>query len=239
MQFLMGLNDSCAAVRGQILLMDPMPTINKVFSLVIQEEGQREIGTTNPRNAEAAAFLNKSIPPSNEYDNIKRNQGQRRERPTCRHCGKLGHTIDKCFILHGFPPGHRLHKNSRTPSANQVFTKDKNDEKSSLPVTPYQCKQLLALLSLNNAQPMAHQAAVSHLTSLGSSSVKLPNGNFAPISHIGTVTLSPSMTLKNVDLSSRMMIGAGKEQNGLYHFQSINNGAIHSVAAASSLNHWR
>jgi hypothetical protein len=34
MQFLMDLNESFAAVRGQILLMDPMPPINKVFSLI-------------------------------------------------------------------------------------------------------------------------------------------------------------------------------------------------------------
>ena len=26
-------------------------------------------------------------------------------RPSCTHCKKLGHTIDKCFLLHGKPPG--------------------------------------------------------------------------------------------------------------------------------------
>jgi hypothetical protein len=38
LQFLMGLNDSFSHVRGQILLMDPLPPINKVFSLVVQDE---------------------------------------------------------------------------------------------------------------------------------------------------------------------------------------------------------
>ncbi|KAL5579147.1 hypothetical protein UlMin_011589 [Ulmus minor] len=37
LQFLMGLNDSYAQNRGQILMMEPLPTINKVFSLIIQE----------------------------------------------------------------------------------------------------------------------------------------------------------------------------------------------------------
>ncbi|XP_062162062.1 uncharacterized protein LOC133869111 [Alnus glutinosa] len=37
-QFLMGLYDSFANIRGQILLNDPLPPINKVFSLIIQEE---------------------------------------------------------------------------------------------------------------------------------------------------------------------------------------------------------
>ena len=38
MQFLMGLNESYSQIKGQILLMKPLPTINKVFSLLIQEE---------------------------------------------------------------------------------------------------------------------------------------------------------------------------------------------------------
>ena len=33
-------------VRGQILLMDPLPTVRKAYSLVSQEEAQREIGST-------------------------------------------------------------------------------------------------------------------------------------------------------------------------------------------------
>jgi hypothetical protein len=37
-QFLMDLNDSFSHIRGQILLIDPLPSINKVFALVLQEE---------------------------------------------------------------------------------------------------------------------------------------------------------------------------------------------------------
>ncbi|XP_068655790.1 uncharacterized protein [Aristolochia californica] len=40
MSFLMGLDDSFSHVRGQLLLMDPMPPLNRVFSLVVQEEQQ-------------------------------------------------------------------------------------------------------------------------------------------------------------------------------------------------------
>ena len=39
-QFLMGLNDNFSHIRGQILILDPMPTITKVFSLIIQEKKQ-------------------------------------------------------------------------------------------------------------------------------------------------------------------------------------------------------
>lgn len=43
MKFLMGLHESYSTVRGQILLMEPLPTINKVFSLLVQEERQRTL----------------------------------------------------------------------------------------------------------------------------------------------------------------------------------------------------
>ncbi|KAL5864007.1 hypothetical protein ACOSQ3_001521 [Xanthoceras sorbifolium] len=38
MQFLMGLNDSYSAIRGQILLMNPLPSVRQAYSSVSQEE---------------------------------------------------------------------------------------------------------------------------------------------------------------------------------------------------------
>lgn len=42
-QFLMGLNPSYDAVRGNILMMKPLPSISETHSLLIQDEKQREI----------------------------------------------------------------------------------------------------------------------------------------------------------------------------------------------------
>ena len=44
MSFLMGLNETYVAVRGQILLMDLMPPLSKVLSLILQDENQRKVG---------------------------------------------------------------------------------------------------------------------------------------------------------------------------------------------------
>ena len=41
MSFLMGLNDTYTIVRGQILLVDPIPSLSKVFSLLNQDDKQR------------------------------------------------------------------------------------------------------------------------------------------------------------------------------------------------------
>lgn len=40
-KFLMGLNDSYEIVRGLIIIMDPKPSMDRAFSLVLQEERQR------------------------------------------------------------------------------------------------------------------------------------------------------------------------------------------------------
>lgn len=39
-RFLTGLNDNFVVVRSQVLLMDPLPNINRIFSMVIQHERQ-------------------------------------------------------------------------------------------------------------------------------------------------------------------------------------------------------
>ena len=40
-QFLMGLNESYTSVRGNILMMPPLPSLSQIYSLLVQEERQR------------------------------------------------------------------------------------------------------------------------------------------------------------------------------------------------------
>ncbi|KAL0406467.1 UNVERIFIED_CONTAM: Retrovirus-related Pol polyprotein from transposon RE1 [Sesamum latifolium] len=46
MQFLMGLNDPFDSIRSQILVMDPLPSVDKAYSLVLRVESQRQ-GSSN------------------------------------------------------------------------------------------------------------------------------------------------------------------------------------------------
>ncbi|KAF8365215.1 hypothetical protein HHK36_032766 [Tetracentron sinense] len=59
MQFLMGLNDSYANLRSQILLNDPLPQINKVFASIIQEERQRNLSPLVNQVIEPVAYVSK------------------------------------------------------------------------------------------------------------------------------------------------------------------------------------
>ncbi|XP_050258856.1 uncharacterized protein LOC126703827 [Quercus robur] len=108
MKFLMGVNDVFSQVRTQILLMDPLPSINKAHSLFIQEEMQRSV--TNFVRVESTVLATKS----------STTNPKGKERLLCTHCGKLGHTVDKCYKLHGFPPSYKF--KNRNMMAHQVST---------------------------------------------------------------------------------------------------------------------
>lgn len=113
--FLVGLNDSYAHIRGQILLIDPLPAINKVFYVVLQEERQLSI-SINPPSHETVAMLARTNSQSQQQyrfgkQNVQRPFQQNVQQSFCKerhlftHCGFLGHTVDKCYKLHGYPLG--------------------------------------------------------------------------------------------------------------------------------------
>jgi len=60
MQFLNGLNDSYSQVRTQILMMESIPSIDKAFLLVIQEERQRSSGFNITPSVETTALVVKN-----------------------------------------------------------------------------------------------------------------------------------------------------------------------------------
>ena len=47
MQFLMGWNESDSAIHGQILLMNPLPSVRQAYSSLCQEEKQRLLSATH------------------------------------------------------------------------------------------------------------------------------------------------------------------------------------------------
>ena len=106
MKFIMGLNDSFSQVRSQVLLMDPIPSLNKVYSLLIQEETQRSTPNAFVAKVDSIVLATKLSNDHHGTNLASSNSGSKgKDRPTCTHCGKIGHIVDKCYKLLGFPPG--------------------------------------------------------------------------------------------------------------------------------------
>lgn len=62
-QFLMGLNEVYTVVRGSIPMMIPLPNVAQAFSLLVQDEKQREIKPSNQMLLESASLnVNTSRP---------------------------------------------------------------------------------------------------------------------------------------------------------------------------------
>ncbi|XP_062089088.1 uncharacterized protein LOC133795651 [Humulus lupulus] len=102
LQLLIGLNESFYSVYAQILLIDLFPSLSKVFSMIIQEERQRKLGSFQTPN-----LLVVTTSTNNFSSKTKKPQ------PTCTNCKKIGHYVDKCYFLHGFPPGYGDKKNQQ------------------------------------------------------------------------------------------------------------------------------
>lgn len=104
-QFLMGLNDNFANIRGQILNMKPRPCLTEIYNMLDQDESQRMVGgnsSSSFTNPSAFQVQTSSVTPDNSQVFLA--QGGFKK-PKCSHCHKIGHTADKCYKLHGYPPG--------------------------------------------------------------------------------------------------------------------------------------
>ncbi|GAA0153054.1 hypothetical protein LIER_11379 [Lithospermum erythrorhizon] len=103
MQFLMGLNDEYKAIRNQILLMEPLPSISKAYSMITNVESQRTVHSSINECVENTVFQ------AGVYSGGKvQSHGQRFDKPDkshlkCDHCRKRGHLKAGCFKLRGYP----------------------------------------------------------------------------------------------------------------------------------------
>ncbi|XP_009770962.1 uncharacterized protein [Nicotiana sylvestris] len=125
-QFLMGLNETYTVVRGSILMMNPLPIIAQAFSLLIQEERQREIKPHNHLSLESLALNVNTNRTTSFKTNYSPNNSQcYRNRPFCDYCKRPGHTREKCYKLHGYPQGSNQNQNPNI-SHNQSSSFNQN-----------------------------------------------------------------------------------------------------------------
>ncbi|XP_074369440.1 uncharacterized protein LOC141710810 [Apium graveolens] len=107
LQFLMGLNDSYAVARGQVLMMNPLPSLSQAFSLIKQDEQQKQgrhasnsfLGVVT----DTSINFQKSTNAVSNTGNGQRFFNSNKSGLKCSYCHKEGHLKENCFKLIGYP----------------------------------------------------------------------------------------------------------------------------------------
>lgn len=127
----MGLNDSYEQARSQILMMVPLPTLNKAYSLLIERERQCSMTQTSSSNSSklnGVFFTGLNSKPStakprphfsSSYD----------PNAICDYCNRTCHTKAICYQLHGYLPGYERRKRG-SPNTYQGRGRSNNDRRT-------------------------------------------------------------------------------------------------------------
>uniref|UniRef100_A0A803Q1G0 CCHC-type domain-containing protein n=1 Tax=Cannabis sativa TaxID=3483 RepID=A0A803Q1G0_CANSA len=159
--------------EDKILLQDPLPNINKVYAAVIQEEKQRGIiilltENSSNSNENARQFVGQFSRhgPGNRNNNSNK--------LVCTQCGVPGHIVAKCYKIHGYPPGYRLHgrfpkeipnklgNQQNRSSANFYAGSDWPESSSDDHDLASQCQRVMAMLTQRFQSQSQVQASSSH-----------------------------------------------------------------------------
>ncbi|XP_035830652.1 uncharacterized protein LOC118479895 [Helianthus annuus] len=150
-QFLMGLNSTYDAIRGNILMMQPLPSISQAYALLIHDEKQKEIHPATQSFTEASAMHVQNQSQGNSY-----NKPGDLKKVICENCKKPGHATNKCYRLIGFPKDFKFTKPKRfagTTSTNdnlnfkeEMHKFDVHAMNAGTSLTSDQCHQLIQFL---------------------------------------------------------------------------------------------
>ncbi|KAF7834782.1 uncharacterized protein G2W53_009641 [Senna tora] len=169
-QFLMGLGEEYENVVSNILLMDPIPSYNKVYAMVARVERQRSVNTSNA--IEASALLARAN--EQQRNAVDRSAGmkyedRKKEKASryCSHCGRTGHIIEACFKKHGYPEWfkeYKLQKGKRNSDSVNAVVDDANagskqsstdeDRKKMAEIVQEELKKLLKNKSVGEESPV-------------------------------------------------------------------------------------
>ncbi|KAH9779087.1 retrovirus-related pol polyprotein from transposon RE1 [Citrus sinensis] len=97
-QFFMGLDDSTyGTVRSNILSTEPLPTLNRAYAMIIQEERVCSITRGKEQQVEAMAFAVQIA------TSLKGRTESKDKTVLCSNCKRTGHVAESCFQLIGYP----------------------------------------------------------------------------------------------------------------------------------------
>ncbi|KAL6175768.1 hypothetical protein ACLB2K_052407 [Fragaria x ananassa] len=143
MQFLMELNESFGALRSNVITLDPLHVVNKVYAMALHHEKQVDASNGKAHAlVEASAFnVKKFNKQPTKFEGEKRceicnytNHSTKncRAHIKCTYCNRQGHTQETC----------RRKGNARINQASSS-----NEDMSDFPLSKSECHQMMGLLN--------------------------------------------------------------------------------------------
>lgn len=135
--------------------MDPLPSMNKIFSMVLQYERHHNVTPSIEDSALINAIDSKRFK-GNNSSGKQPFQGSNYKNTlcVCTFCGKTNHTVETCYKKHEVPP--HLQRSYNSGYANHAAREEDNhvaessscaDNNSSVPaITHEQYEKLMTLL---------------------------------------------------------------------------------------------
>ncbi|XP_074305051.1 uncharacterized protein LOC141639978 [Silene latifolia] len=227
-QFLMGLDDAVyGGLRTNLLMEEPIPALSRVYGIILREERHKAIVRSKEDKTEEAAFSVRKSQPSTRGGRAKYTGEVDDQEERCTYCNKWGHDEDDCWsknglLAHIISRGRGRGRTARGRGgagrgdgrqqpwkANAVYTNqgastsaNQGTNQGSVPgvevgLTREELQSLRALL-----QPTKEN------------SEKMTGKEFQNCWILDTGA-SHHMT----DRSSKKMIGAGKQHDGVYYYK--------------------
>lgn len=163
MHFLMKVTDGFQKARTNILMLDQPPTISQAYRLLLQEQWHKELTTLNTPSPDSLAFVSDRKTSFNRSSNSAAKPSvsghKRPSRYFCEYCKISGHSVDRCFKIHGYP-------NAPKPG-KKIAAIVHNSPDSDLPplentgLTPTQFNTLLSLLTKHASSDSAPSTTTS------------------------------------------------------------------------------
>ncbi|XP_009761181.1 uncharacterized protein LOC107806348 [Nicotiana tabacum] len=118
LKFLMRLNESYEQARSQLLMMIPVLSVNKAYSMLIKRESQRTMFntfTTVDGGEMATLMTNKS----GNQQRPKKNYSLQ-----CDVCHMKGHTKETCYTVVGYPKDNKFKKKYNSQTTTNFAAED-------------------------------------------------------------------------------------------------------------------
>ncbi|GJR05694.1 ribonuclease H-like domain-containing protein [Tanacetum coccineum] len=223
MQFLMCLDESYLATKSNFLIKEPLPNVKTAFSVISGEESHRNVtsvGTTKPA---ATAFVAKTFDNKKRFNNSFKGSGSNSNSNNigpnpnlkCTNCNKIGHTVDRCFKLVGYPASYvKRNFNSKSVTSNNasvdvhsngVSSNNATTSNSPVSLSSEQLARLMNLLNENgvsttNANMAASAKFLTNVVDISNLGLTVghPNGTQALITKIGDLKINNEVTLYDV-----------------------------------------